>query len=140
MSNYEERFCVDSLVNNRFNCYNKYKYFKCEDFDCSHTGLNKIQPELVEKLDELRESCGFPFIITSGYRDPSHPEEIKKKKAGTHSQGIAADIKVANGAQRYAIVKHAIALGFNGIGVANSFIHVDLRKCNANAPSVMWKY
>jgi uncharacterized protein YcbK (DUF882 family) len=117
-----------------------YKYFKIQDFICSHTGLNKIQPELVERLDELRERCGFPFIITSGYRDPSHPEEAKKKKAGTHSQGIAADIKVSNGAQRYAIVEHAIALGFNGIGVANSFIHVDIRECDDNTPSVMWKY
>lgn len=113
-----------------------FKYFKIEEFDCQETGNNEISAELVNKLDELREACGFSFTITSGYRDPSHSIEAKKSKPGTHAQGIAADIKVADGAQRMAVVANAVKLGFTGIGVAKSFVHVDIRETTP----VLWCY
>ncbi len=49
------------------------KYFDLDEFACQHTGQNLIDPNFVESLDELREVCGFPFTITSGYRSPAHP-------------------------------------------------------------------
>ena len=49
------------------------KYFNEEEFACQYTGKNEISSELIDKLDELREACGFPFVITSGYRDKTHP-------------------------------------------------------------------
>lgn len=116
------------------------RYFNREEFSCQYTGRNKIDDQFLIKLDHLRYVCGFPFIITSGYRDPSHPIEAKKKVAGTHAQGIACDIRVENGQQRYDIVKHATAMGFNGIGVADSFVHVDIRKLDVGESSVMWCY
>ena len=78
----------------------------------------------------------FPFIITSGYRSLTHPIEAKKDVPGTHAQGIAADIKVNNAAERYTIIKNALELGFTGLGVASTFIHVDTR---GSAP-VLWLY
>ena len=116
------------------------KYFTRQEFACQYTGNNEIKPEFIARLDELREACGFPFIITSGYRDPSHPIESRKNKAGTHAQGIAADIKVNNGLQRFKIVEEAIKLGFTGIGVASSFVHVDIRNPDDTTPFVMWTY
>lgn len=114
-----------------------FKYFKIEDFDCQETGNNEMVEEFIHRLDELREACGFPFIVTSGYRDPEgHPIEKRKSKPGTHAQGIAADIRVSGGAQRRKVVEKAIELGFNGIGVAKTFVHVDIRQ---TAP-VMWSY
>jgi uncharacterized protein YcbK (DUF882 family) len=114
-----------------------YKYFKIEDFDCQETGNNEMQEDFIHKLDELREACGFPFIITSGYRSPNHSVEIKKPNGGgTHTDGIAADIRVSGGAQRYLIQKHAYRLGFTGIGVAKTFVHVDIR----DTTPVSWKY
>jgi len=112
------------------------KYFKVEDFNCQETGENKMCPDFLQKLDALREVCGFPFIITSGYRSPNHSIEAKKSKPGTHSQGIAADIKVVGGAQRMAIIRNASIMGFNGIGVAKGFVHVDTRETTP----VAWKY
>jgi uncharacterized protein YcbK (DUF882 family) len=84
----------------------------------------------------LREACGFSFHITSGYRDPSHPIEARKSKPGTHAQGIAADISVSGGAERYIIVREAMRLGFTGVGVAKTFIHVDIRQTTP----VTWQY
>jgi zinc D-Ala-D-Ala carboxypeptidase len=112
------------------------KYFKVEDFNCQETGENEMCPDFLQKLDALREVCGFPFIITSGYRSPNHSIEARKAKPGTHSQGIAADIKVVGGAQRMAIIRNASIMGFNGIGVAKSFVHVDTRETTP----VAWKY
>ena len=112
------------------------RYFKLSDFDCQETGNNEMSEEFLEKLDELRHKCGFPFIITSGYRDKTHSIEARKAKAGTHARGLASDIRINNGNEAYDIIKNAQSMGFNGIGVAKSFIHVDIRK----GMPVIWSY
>lgn len=117
-----------------------YKYFSPETdpklFFCSHNGFPGIKPEFVQRLDKLREACGFPFVITSGYRSEQHPIEAKKTSPGTHAQGIAADIAVADGWQRRTVVEKAIELGFRGIGVHDKFVHVDVR----DSVQVLWVY
>ena len=112
------------------------KYFTVDEFNCQYTGENQMDPEFMEKVDKLREHCGFPFVITSGYRSPSHPIEAKKDVPGTHAQGIAADIKITSSAQRYSIIKGALEHGFTGLGVAGDFIHLDTR----GSVPVMWVY
>lgn len=114
----------------------EYLYFKTEDFNCQETGENKMDPEFIRKLDELRAACGWPFVVTSGYRSPTHSIEVKKGIPGTHTQGIAADIKVTGGVQRMDIVQKAMDLGFSGIGVAKGFVHVDTR----TTIPVLWVY
>lgn len=114
-----------------------YKFFRLEEFNCTHTNRNEMDHEFLLKLDELREKVGFPFRITSGYRDATHPAEARKAEpgTGTHCQGIAADIAVSNGFERMNIVHEAIKMGFS-IGVARTFVHVDDRKTTP----VMWTY
>jgi len=114
----------------------RYKYFKISDFDCQETGENEMEPDFIDQLDDLREACGFPFIVTSGYRRPLNSFEKRKATPGTHAQGIAADIKVSGGQQRRLIVKKALELGFGGIGIAKGFVHIDIR-CSKE---VMWCY
>jgi len=113
-----------------------FKYFKLEDFTCSETGENDISPEFVHRLDELREACGIPFYITSGFRSKEHSAEKKKTEPGTHARGIAADIAVQGGVQRMLVVQKALELGFGGVGVAKGFIHVDVR----DTTPVLWCY
>lgn len=112
------------------------KNFKLSEFDCKETGENKMDSRFLTQIDALRFLCGFPFVINSGYRSVNHSKERQKEKGGTHTQGIAADIAVSNGYQRGLIVKHAIKLGFNGIGIHEDFVHVDLR----DGPLVIWPY
>ena len=113
------------------------KHFTREEFDCQVTGTNNMEMEFLEKLDELRAYCGFPFVITSGYRHPTmHPIENKKGVPGTHARGIAADIKITNAADRFSLVNNAVKLGFTGIGVASDFVHVDTR----GTTPVIWIY
>jgi len=112
------------------------RYFETSEFDCQQTGENLMIPEFLLMLDALRHECGFSFTITSGYRSPKHSIEAAKAKPGTHAQGLAADIATTDAHQRFVIVSNAIKLGFQGIGVARSFIHVDSRN---TAPRV-WSY
>ena len=98
-----------------------FKYFSMEEFDCQETGENQMSEEFIHKLDELREKCGFAFKITSGYRSTGHSIEAKKARPGF---------------ERMNIVHEALKMGFSGIGVAKSFVHVDIR---TDTP-VMWVY
>ncbi|MBN86622.1 MAG: hypothetical protein CL885_03780 [Dehalococcoidia bacterium] len=113
-----------------------FKYFDLDEFDCQETGENEISEDFIHRLDELREACGFPFKITSGFRSKEHSIEKSKKEPGTHAQGIAADIAVSGGAQRMTLVQQALSLGFTGVGVAKTFIHVDIRETTP----VLWCY
>tara|TARA_R110000803_G_scaffold73775_4_gene137672 strand:+ start:2255 stop:2596 length:342 start_codon:yes stop_codon:yes gene_type:complete len=112
------------------------KNFDISEFDCTHTGKNRMDAKFLSLIDELRTACQFPFTITSGFRDLTHPNERSKSVGGTHSQGIAADIAVTGGVQRLRIVQEALRLGFRGIGVAKGFVHVDTRQ----TVPVLWCY
>lgn len=118
----------------------KARYFSKETdpklFYCSYDGSEGLQEHFLKALDTLRKNCGFPFVITSGYRSRNHPVERRKVKGGPHNQGIAADIAVRDGVQRRKIVEEAIKLGFGGIGIHKDFVHVDLRE----TVPVMWEY
>lgn len=107
-----------------------YKYFSVVAdrrlFVCSETGEEGISHEFVLSLDELREACGFPFNINSGYRSPRHSKEVVKNTPGEHTRG-AADVKCLSSYKRFIIVKYALAMGFTGIGIAKTFIHLDKR-------------
>jgi zinc D-Ala-D-Ala carboxypeptidase len=112
-----------------------YKYFSLDEFVCFETGEQDMCPEFLKALSHLRQICDFPFVITSGFRSKNHSAEKSKKTPGTHTKGIAADIKVSGGAQRLALVKHASAMGMS-VGVAKTFVHVDIRK----TPAMCWCY
>lgn len=112
------------------------EFFKESEFSDRYTGEHGVQLAFVKRLNILRASCGFEFIINSGYRTRNHPIEKFKQTIGTHTIGIAADIRVTNGYQRHCIVEGALRMGFRGIGVHNNFIHIDMRK----GPAVIWAY
>lgn len=112
--------------------WSAYPNFSKAEFDCRHTGRNDMQPEFMSKLQQLRNACGFPFRVTSGYRDRTHPEEAKKAAPGQHSLGLAADI-ACDSSTAHEIVRQALALGFTGIGISQRgdlprFVHLDMRK------------
>ena len=113
------------------------KHFDPSEFNCQVTGTNNMEKDFLKKLDELREACGFPFTITSGYRHPTeHPIEAKKDVPKCSGPPIAADIIITNAVFRLKIVEEALRLGFAGIGIADTFVHMDTR----GTTPVMWTY
>ncbi len=101
-------------------------------------GIADMDHFFMLSLQAMRDDIG-PLTVTSGFRCPEHPEEKRKDKVGSHGQGLAADLKSSGGKRRFEIIQSAIKHGMIGIGVANSFIHVDGGHKHAGRPAT-WKY
>jgi len=86
---------------------------------------DNMDEEFLERLDQARAFADIPFIINSAYRSPNHPLSIKNPSS-SHIKGLAVDIKATDNATRFKIVEALISVGFTRIGIADTFIHVDL--------------
>lgn len=120
------------------------RYFDLSEFDCPGSGENRMEPDFLELLDELRHRCGFAFVVTSGYRSPEHNAAIGGSPRSQHLLGRAADI-AADAHTGRIIVQEAFKLGgFNGIGInlkgSRRFIHLDNRLLTPEQKPVMWSY
>ena len=89
----------------------------------------------MQRLQRLRSNLGRPLRINSGYRCLSHNNAIKGSEKSMHLLGRAVDIDAVSGNEKHSIVMAAMALGFKGIGVGKTFIHIDDREIPA-----MWVY
>lgn len=88
-------------------------------------------------LDQLRDLCGFPLEIESGFRCPAHNAAVNGKSGSAHPDGKAADLRYATGFAMRKIVAAAIQVRMTGIGINRGAIHVDF-VCGA-LPR-MWHY
>ena len=104
------------------------KELRCKCEHCQLQKPNKCQQKAVDALQAIRSEYGKPLTITSAYRCERHPVEAKKQKPGTHNQGVAFDIAIPWGHERGVLTDLAIKHGFKGLGFANSFLHIDMRK------------
>jgi len=115
------------------------KYFKLEEFDSPDlkgSGKN-MKKDFLVKLDEARELAGIPFKINSGFRTKAQNLKAKGASKSSHLIGVAADISCRDSVSRQIIVNALITVGFTRLGIANSFIHVDL---DINKPDAVWLY
>jgi len=106
--------------------WERWPNFQEWEFCCSKTGRCDMDEGFLDRLQALRKALGVPIIVTSGFRDPSHPVEAVKAEPGTHTLGLAADIKAESGKFKYQILREAMKLGFTGIGIGKSFVHLDI--------------
>lgn len=97
-----------------------------------------MNQEFLAKLDEAREYAGVPFKINSAYRTPEHNKAVGGKPNSSHLRGLAVDISVTDSRMRFIVLEALIRVGFNRIGVAKSFIHVDDDKDKSK--EVVWVY
>tara|TARA_R110000824_G_scaffold241968_1_gene430728 strand:- start:4397 stop:4774 length:378 start_codon:yes stop_codon:yes gene_type:complete len=123
------------------------RYFSLEEFDSpDFPGSGELMDlDFLDLLDEARERACTPFIITSGYRTAEHEKSLKEQgykvsKDSAHRLGVAADIKATNSKDRYKILEALLHVGFDRIGIAKNFIHVDLDTRPHKAINVIWNY
>ena len=119
------------------------KYFKPTERGLDDGRYEKLNPKLLEQLDELRELYGKPITITSSYRGPDHPIEAAKPNGpGVHSLGVAVDIASVGGTQTLELVRAAIAVGFERIGISrkHNFIHLDIADETHQRTKSIWTY
>lgn len=106
------------------------KYFKKIEYN--------MNEDFLAKLDKAREFANIPFIINSAYRSPEQNARVGGKPNSSHLRGLAVDIRANDSSTRYIVLNALVKVGFNRIGIASSFIHVDDDKEKAN--NVIWTY
>ena len=105
--------------------------FRLVEFQCKCCGAVKIDPELVRRLQKMREEIGQPLIVNSGYRCPEHNRAVGGAADSQHLYGRAADVSCPS------IVigrLHTIAEKYfpdGGVGKYAGFVHVDTRGTTA---------
>lgn len=124
------------------------RYFTYEEFDqkgLPGSGKQFMDKYFLASLDSLRHKCGFPFVITSGYRSPEYNNEISGTGfTGPHTTGKAADIAVSRD-RAFELLQCAMEINyFTGIGINQKgdrrFIHLDiLTPAEAPRPTI-WSY
>lgn len=118
----------------------KFKYFSYEEFDSPDIqGSGQMMSDVfITMLDNVREEYGSPIIINSGFRTEQANMKAGGVKNSSHLIGLAADLKVKNGKERFKLIKILIKNGFNRIGIAKTYIHVDID--SSKTPNTIWTY
>ena len=98
------------------------------------------------RLVLLRESLGFPLMITSAYRSPEHNAKVGGKSRSAHLRGRAVDIAIS-GDKAHRLVRMALLLGFTGIGIRQRgdyryrCVHIDdIEKAPGIPRPSIWSY
>ena len=98
----------------------------------------KLDPAFKGWLLELEHGTGLAINVTSGWRDPQHNQAVGGVNDSAHTEGLAADLEVRNGWERYQIVVWALMHGCKRVGVGKTFIHLD--KSATHPSPVLWEY
>jgi len=116
------------------------KYFNYSEFDSpDEVGSGKkMNPKLLIMLDRVRDKFDKPMYITSGYRTVEHNTKVGGKENSSHLRGLAVDIACKTSVDRFDLINCLLDVGFNRIGIAGTFIHVDID--SEKAPNVIWTY
>ena len=113
------------MITEKENWNEEWENFSPDEVKCSHCGELKIDEELMDLVQEARETLG-PLRITSGYRCSEHNNNISSTGPnGPHTTVKALDIGTSNSQQRKELIDY-FATRVSGLGIAESFIHIDL--------------
>ena len=118
-----------------FHMFFEYSEFDSPDQKGSYTNMDVA---FLNKLSKARELAAIGFKITSGYRSPAHNEKVGGVPSSSHTLGHACDIYAPTSRQKYIIINALLQAGFNRIGVAKNFIHVD--DDPSKNEDVIWTY
>lgn len=81
------------------------------------SGKIVVETDYMDRLELLRDQCGFPLPVNSGYRTPEHNAQVSFTGTdGPHTTARASDIRIY-GVRAFKLVEAALACGFTGIGL-----------------------
>ena len=116
------------------------RYFTYDEFDSPDLPGSGafMQQEFLDLLDDARDLAGVPFIVNSGFRTPAANRRAGGKETSSHLTGWACDIRATSSNRRYLIIAALCGVGFNRIGVADTFVHVDMDPTKSQ--NCLWLY
>ncbi len=115
------------------------KNFDWDELACKcGCGTQYVSDKAIIALQEVREVMGVPLHINSAARCLLHNQAVGGAKGSKHlSYRISLNDKIVestafdistSGIDAARLVQAARRAGFNGIGIAKTFIHVDIRE------------
>ena len=116
------------------------KYFSPSEFKACTPSCDIAQMDagFLALLDKIREEAGIPLVLNSAYRSPAYELKHGRTGAGAHTLGVAVDIRCNSYANRYRIIRAALACGIRRIGVGKTYIHLDASP--RHVQDVIWDY
>ena len=115
----------------------KIDYFSESEFERCVPKCKKsdMDSHFMERLNRARRLAGIPFILNSAFRTVEHEKLMNRTGNSMHTKGRAVDIRCLDGNSRAVILEALLKVGFHGIGISNTFIHVDDRQIQS-----IWLY
>lgn len=109
------------------------KNFKLSEFACNGKSCCSevlFAPEVIERLQWMRDRCKKPITLYSGYRCAKHNKEVGGVSQSKHILGLAADLKIPDGMTLSEFAALAESAGFRGVlkYTERDFVHVDVRE------------
>jgi len=114
-----------------------FNYWEFDSPDKKDTG-KLMNATLLSMLDEARHIAQIPFKINSGYRTTKRNMQVGGKINSSHLKGLAVDISCTDSRSRSIILSALKDVSFNRVGIAKSFIHVDID--DTKSANVTWVY
>lgn len=96
--------------------------FECKCGECAHT---LVDLDHVDRLEKLRRFFNRKITITSGFRCAEYNKVVGGVLDSQHTLGTATDIQIKD-ATPWEVYTAAIGI-FDGVGVYDTFVHVDSR-------------
>ena len=122
--------------------FDRSKYFKSDQDDFDSPDLEGSRSEMnsffLSKLEKARSYSKVAFKVSSGFRTKSHNKKVGGVNASSHTIGRAVDLIADSDYKKYKIITALMKAGFNRIGVAKNFIHVD--DDISKNPGRLWTY
>jgi zinc D-Ala-D-Ala carboxypeptidase len=103
------------------------KPYTKEDVACKcGCGLDAANPDLLIKLNAMKEFTGWRPEVNSGTRCPAHNAAVGGVQGSAHLFGHAVDLACENSQQRLSLVNSALYAGFTRVGIGRDFLHLDV--------------
>ena len=104
------------------------RFFSMKEFECPCCNRIMLSPDLLTRLNHLRNIINRPIYINSGYRCKEENQRVGGVPGSYHLLGMAVDIHVQD-ILLSDLLLYAQEVGFNGIGFYenNNFLHLDIR-------------
>lgn len=117
--------------------YDIQSKFTTSEFRCKCNCEFGSKPEhidetLINKLNMMRILYARPMVVTSGARCQAHNDEVRGEPNSAHlphsdtGQCRAVDIAVSDGSNRSVLLDLAYRVGFQRVGIAETFLHLDV--------------
>jgi len=126
----------------------RWPHFSKNELTCQcGCGQLDMDPDFMERLEQLRVAFDKPMTVTSAFRCPNHNSQVSSTGfTGPHVTGKSVDIAVS-GQDAFDLLALAFLHNFTGLGISQRgpnnkrFIHLDTIENGPGRPRpTIWSY